>query len=938
MRRFISPVIAGTVLGGLLAATTASVAHAEASNTALATALDVPSGITVTQAGDARAFEVENRAFNDFPSRFGNGHYAVMSTGKASDLFNLSVPGGQPSTNLSGDDRASMTLSVGAEAAASGSCLLVDVAMGTEERVHTYDPKATASDLISLKRSGDDTEFALHAGPRYIGQEGARPDDGSKVEPTAMSVNAIEYWHGIDEEFDRQPDDQNAPLLAPVTPFDFFSSVETFEVPVSAGDTVTLSIADANNESLDSLAMVDHVRMAPSCSTSTSAETGLFPLKPVIVVGHRGVQNILTADLKPDTPQIERYDAADNGWYPSGVHLRFRWYKYWTQSTSCNDGDLKHWEAINNADRQSFSPTIDEKGRCLMVMVTGRKDGFRSETFPSPNTAAWTPTLPIQDGVFTNVDAPTISSGDSAGAIRVNDTLSATSGEFTPRPDSYVFQWYADGVPISGESGRTFKVTPVQAGKRISVRVTASRLNFSNLPVMSAPTETVDLLQLTATPTPEVTGTGRALDELVAVPGTWQPAPVSLTYQWYVDNTQITGATAPTYKPTAAQVGKRVAVRVTGRRDGYQVVTRESAARTITLRAFLQAPIPTITGDGFVGDQLTADPGVWDPAVSPTYQWYADGKRIENATTRAYRPNEQQEGQRIHVVTTGASSGYETVSRQSDPVVVRLRELVGPVPQIVNDSLIGGSVEAFAGTWTPSNAFLRYQWFADGKPLSNASSKSLFLSENLRGKSITVEVTGSLLNYRTQVRKSAPVIVRAHGFLTRAPRVTGRLQVGGAVMAQPGGWLPSPTTTSYEWYAGTRLLGRGTYLNVPPAAAGKRLRLVMTGSRLYYDTASASVTTGVVAAGAISSNVPSISGTARPKKVLRASPGYWGPAPVRYTYRWYVGSKAIKGATKSSYKVPKKYRGKKIRVRVTGTKSGYKTVARYSKYKKIAKK
>ncbi|GAA2088142.1 DUF732 domain-containing protein [Aeromicrobium tamlense] len=759
MRRYTSPVIAGTLLGGLLAASSVGTAHADASDAALATALDLPAGITVTQAGDPIAFGVETRAFNDFPRRGGNGQYAVMSTGRASDIFNMSVPGLQPSTNLAGDDTVSMTFDVSAQAA--GTCLLVDVAMGTEERVHTYDPNTALSDVISLKKSGDTTEYAMHAGNWYIGQDADRDFERTKVTPVPMAVNSIKYWHGINQEFERQPDDQSAPLLPNVTPFNHFSSVETFEVPVTTGSSVTLSIADANNASLDSVAMVDRVRTAETCSNSTSAETGLTPLRPAVVVGHRGVQNVLTVDLNPDTPQIERYDATDNGWHPGGVELRFRWYRYWIESSNCNDGLLYHWIPIQDADRQSFAPTLDEKGRCLMAVVTGKKDGYRSETFPSPASAQWTPTLPIQDGVFTNNAVPTITK--PRNDIQVNDTLSASTGSFSPRPDSFSYQWWADNQPISGETGETFRVTAAQAGKVIRVRVTARRLNFDPMTIESAPTVTVTNLDFTSTPTPRIEGSGVQGKPLTAVPGTWTP----LT-------------------------------------DKFE------------------------------------------------YEWYADGEKIPSQTRATFTPSSGLIGSDVHAVVKGIRAGYNPKS------------FATPTVRITGASFTGGKVA-----------------------------------------------------------------------------VTGTLRVGQRLTASATGWTPvSPATRRYTWLVGGRIAqeGTSTMYTVPASAVGKSIVVQVRGERTGYAPITiSSPATRAVARGVLTTNMPRVFGSARYKGTLRASAS-WRPAPVTYRYQWYVGSKRISKATKSSYKIPKKYRGKKIRVRITAYKSGYTTVSRYSGFTKIAKK
>ena len=53
------------------------------------------------------------------------------------------------------------------------------------------------------------------------------------------------------------------------------------------------------------------------------------------------------------------------------------------------------------------------------------------------------------------------------------------------------------------------------------------------------------------------------------------------------------------------------------------------------------------------------------------------------------------------------------------------------------------------------------------------------------------------------------------------------------------------------------------------------------------------------------------------------------PAPL--CYQWYAGGAKIKGATKSTFKITSKQKGKKITVKVTAKKSGYQTVTKTSK-------
>lgn len=81
---------------------------------------------------------------------------------------------------------------------------------------------------------------------------------------------------------------------------------------------------------------------------------------------------------------------------------------------------------------------------------------------------------------------------------------------------------------------------------------------------------------------------------------------------------------------------------------------------------------------------------------------------------------------------------------------------------------------------------------------------------------------------------------------------------------------------------------------------------------------------------------PRITGTAKVGKSLRAVAGAWSPTPV-LGYQWYVAGKAIKGATRSTFVVRAPYRGKNVTVKVTGRKSGYKTVSATSAARKVAR-
>ncbi|WP_297104019.1 RCC1 domain-containing protein [Tessaracoccus sp.] len=76
---------------------------------------------------------------------------------------------------------------------------------------------------------------------------------------------------------------------------------------------------------------------------------------------------------------------------------------------------------------------------------------------------------------------------------------------------------------------------------------------------------------------------------------------------------------------------------------------------------------------------------------------------------------------------------------------------------------------------------------------------------------------------------------------------------------------------------------------------------------------------------------PTISGTVAVGKKLTVKAGSWKPAPVELSYQWLRDGKSIKGATKKSYTLTASDTGKKITVKVTGSKKGYAKVSKTSK-------
>jgi hypothetical protein len=66
-----------------------------------------------------------------------------------------------------------------------------------------------------------------------------------------------------------------------------------------------------------------------------------------------------------------------------------------------------------------------------------------------------------------------------AGAATVGSRLTAHAGAWAPGGAAFAYRWLRNGSPIAGATGRTYVVRQADAGARISVRVTGTKLAYS---------------------------------------------------------------------------------------------------------------------------------------------------------------------------------------------------------------------------------------------------------------------------------------------------------------------------------------------------------------------------------------------------------------------------------------------------------------------------
>lgn len=190
-------------------------------------------------------------------------------------------------------------------------------------------------------------------------------------------------------------------------------------------------------------------------------------------------------------------------------------------------------------------------------------------TSPPSNASSATPQA--SPPTITNTAKPTI-----GGSTRVGARLAASPGTWSASSLSYRYQWFANGVALSGATASAFTPTAAQLGKTLTVLVMASRTGYNSGSAKSAATPAVARGVITNKTLPAITGTKRVGYTLTASVGTWSPSGLTYHYQWFRGTTAIRGAVYRTFKLTASMHGYRVRVRVTASRAGYASLARYS--------------------------------------------------------------------------------------------------------------------------------------------------------------------------------------------------------------------------------------------------------------------------------------------------------------------------------------------------------------------------
>jgi len=168
-----------------------------------------------------------------------------------------------------------------------------------------------------------------------------------------------------------------------------------------------------------------------------------------------------------------------------------------------------------------------------------------------------------------------------SGEVAYGETLNATPGAWSSESATYAYQWLRDAKPITGATGNRLRLDVDDLGRRISVAVLATDVTGARGVAVSTATGPVARLDFAMNKRPAADGVPRFTRTLTALKPRLRPRPATLRYRWLRDDNPIPGARGRTYRLTVGDVGHRVRVQVTGRREGYRTAVLRSPNRQV---------------------------------------------------------------------------------------------------------------------------------------------------------------------------------------------------------------------------------------------------------------------------------------------------------------------------------------------------------------------
>jgi len=897
------------------------------------TAISLPAGYY------ALSYYDNNQLLGDTYSPAGEVAYYKVTAGKATPAGKVKLP------SIEATDTVTVTGTV--SPATSGIAGWVSLTSDDEVRYYTAEMDENGAFSVNVA-PGDYTWEALFGTDTngdFAGQRGtftAEDDDVTLVVPaesktplTFTEHPSIQTWDGPITDPQRV-----STLLVAVASWNFGRAVESYQwlrdgIPIFGATSSTYFVGGGDLDKSISVRMTLDNRFSPYSSSYQS-----------VVEYSDGVQIISGGEIENDGSPEVLYDtltpgsvltSSDGYFYPGPASRTFEW--------------LVDGEVVAGATSKTYTIRTADIGLEIQSRVVAHRVGYDD----SDAVLSWNSVVAEIGAAPTQVKKPTV----KATKVGANMKYTVTPGTWSLTGVTASYVWYLDGEAIEGRTSaaETFSLEQAPATAAITVGVTGSKQFY-------APSaETVVLARKGAAPTTGEAGVtnGEAsvssdspvtVGDTLSVNGSYNTpdgSAVTLSYVWQRQTgtkwAAIAKATASTYKVVLADAGKplRVVVSVASPRYATSTLTVTAGIGTLddTLAQYAAEFDGVVDGTAAVSSTLTAPAIEWPVSgVKTTYQWatVTEGAPapIKGATKSTYVVPANGVGKLFVVRITGSKAGYATADAVAESAagntgtitVYEQPTIIGITPGEGGTSVkVGTKLTAKPAVVDVTGVTRTYQWAIAGPVEGDEGPELVFIpgatkttytvtpaDAAIEGSSIVLLEDIAKAGFETYYAGTNPSrIVRIPASVTTAPKVT---KSGSTYSATAGVYSPAGGEVSYEWYIDGNLSDTATPTYTPGDDQGSALIEVevtyaVTG---YKDTLTALVAQKVAppVLSEIELDAP---------RALETAYADWASSSdypfSDYSVQWYLGTAAIKGATKFEYTPTLAQVGKKLKFTVT---------------------
>ncbi|MDR7254592.1 surface antigen [Nocardioides sp. BE266] len=243
-------------------------------------------------------------------------------------------------------------------------------------------------------------------------------------------------------------------------------------------------------------------------------------------------------------------------------------------------------------------------------------------------------------------------------------------------------------------------------------------------------------------------------------------------------------------------------------------------------------------------------------------------------------------------------------------------------PTIAGSPAVGSPLEVAVGAWTPAPTSIGVQWLADGVAIPGATTTGYVPTPDVKGKTLTAQVTAQLSGYTPGSAALATAPVAPGTFQpTQQPAIQGTPEVGTTLSLSTPSWTPQPAKAVTQWYAdGAALDGAtGSTLTLTRDQIGKSIsaRVIASSKGYKKSRATAPATTPVQAKPVVVLTPSRVKGTPQVGSRLKVKAGTVKPGDATTTYQWLRDGRRVAKATNPIYTVRKGDVGHTLSVEVT---------------------